>query len=137
MLVGAVTAALINELHGGWVWWVLAGAAALVWAVGSAVLSFRGGDLGRVRVGAGAVYSGGSIRGGVRTRTILSGTDTATSEGGEGIELGPGGVYTGGDIAGPVSTETSLSAGSHGGLAGPQANNARGLPERPPGPTTQ
>jgi hypothetical protein len=104
VVIGAVAAALINELHGGWGWWVAAGVVVLGWAAATAAVSLRV-DGGRVRLGAGAVYAGGNVRGGVATHT----SGRAPSLGpGDGTELGLGAVFVRGDITGPVQTTTSL-----------------------------
>ena len=40
IVLGSVAAALINELHGGWGWWIAAGLVVLAWAAGTVVLGF-------------------------------------------------------------------------------------------------
>jgi len=129
VVVGAVAAALINELHGGWGWWVAAGAAVLVWAVGTGFVAFRTGDTGgSVRVGEGGAYSGGSIRGGVTTRTTIRGPSLAPGAVGEGVDVGRGAVFAADNISGPVHTETYIDPQGSSGETGEQ----RGRGPTPP-----
>ena len=112
IIIGAVTAALINELHGGWVWWMLASVAALLWAIGTGVLYFRDQDSRRIRVREGGVYSGGSVRRGVETRTqVRSYPDMIDQEQAvnDGVDVGPGAVFVDGDIGGAIRTDTVIS----------------------------
>jgi len=127
VVVGAVVTALINQLDGGWGWWVAAGGAVLVWAVGTAVVAFRADDAdGSVRVREGGAYSGGSIRGGVTTRTTIHGPGSEPPGVGEGVDVGRGAVFAADDIGGPVQTETVIGPGGSSGEAGGQTG---------PGPT--
>jgi hypothetical protein len=115
VVVGAVAAALINELHGGVWWWVAAAMVVGVWAVGTAWLSSRANRFGGVRQGAGSVVAD-RIQGSVRTQTSIegwrgSGTEVTSSgakdEGGE--VMGEGAVRAR-LISGDVSTGTDLRA---------------------------
>jgi hypothetical protein len=111
VVAGAVTAALINELHGGWVWWVLASVAALLWAIGTGVLYFRDQGNRRIQVREGGVYGGGSVRQGVETRTRIRHDHAIVDQEqalGEGVDVGPGAVFADGDIGGPIRTETTI-----------------------------
>ena len=108
IILGSVAAALINELHGGWGWWIAAGLVVLAWAAGTIVLAFSSSSNGgRVRLGPGSVMSGGGIGGAVTTRTAVVGHETRTGDY-EGTELDAGAVLAAGDIDGPVETETRL-----------------------------
>ncbi|MCA1602026.1 MAG: hypothetical protein LC776_10425 [Acidobacteria bacterium] len=48
VVVQAVAAALINELHGGWEWWVLAGLVVVGWALTVGWLAYRADKFARV-----------------------------------------------------------------------------------------
>ena len=72
VLVGAIAAALINELHGGVWWWVATAVVVGVWAVGAGWLAYQADRFGRVRQGAGSVWAG-RITGSVKTQTTIDG----------------------------------------------------------------
>lgn len=108
VVVGVFTSALINELHAGWIWWLLASIAASVWATGTGIFVYYGeGVERRVRIGMGGVYSGRSIRNAVQTQSTLVRTEPPTTPP-EGIDIAAGGVFAAEDIDGPVSTITSI-----------------------------
>ena len=105
VVLAALGAALINELHQGWQWWLAAGAVVLASAGVSAWLALRApSDGGGDRLAAGAVKAGRDIRGGVTTH----GRGPAVYPGGPapagGDQLGPGAVKAGRDIGGDVTT---------------------------------
>ncbi len=73
VVLAALSAALINELHQGWPWWVASGAVVLLAAAVSAWLTLRArADRARDRLGAGSVKAGGDIRGSVATHVYES-----------------------------------------------------------------
>ena len=72
VVVGAVAAVLINELHGGVWWWVATAVVVGVWAVGAGWLAYRVGRFGGVRQGVGSVLAD-RITGSVRTQTTIDG----------------------------------------------------------------
>lgn len=116
VVVGAVAAALINELHGGWGWWVAAAVVVMVWAAGTGWLAYQVGGSGGVGQGAGSV-SADRIRGSVRTETTMEGwcESTLVGVGGAGGEDGGGDVVGEGAvrariIGGDASTRTILRA---------------------------
>ncbi len=114
VVVGGVAAAFINELHGGWQWWVLAGVAVLGWAAGTGWLYLHdhpdtSGSGGRVRVREGGIYTSGSVTGGAKTRTRVRGSAASEPDGSAAdVEVGAGGVFADGDIAGGVRTDTGI-----------------------------
>jgi hypothetical protein len=115
VLMGAVAAALINELHGGWRWWVAAVVVVVVWALGTGWLTYRAGGSGGVAQGAGSVFAD-RIKGSVRTETTLEGWRTSTPVGvaggdGGGNAVGEGAVRAR-IIGGDASTRTTLRASS-------------------------
>jgi hypothetical protein len=108
VMLGAVSAALINELHGGWGWRVGAGVAVVLWAAATGWLALRtGGGDGGVRVRAGGVHAGRDIGGPVNTHargtSVIGGGEAPAPL--EGIDIGHGTVFAGRDITGGVTTE--------------------------------
>jgi WD40 repeat protein len=121
VVLASVSGALINELHGGWPWWVTAGAVVLISAALSAWLALRPPDSSRTgsagdHVGPAAVKVGRDIWGSVTTNSSLGHDATqppttapATAEGwaqgpeAGGVWVGPGAVFAGGNIIGPVA----------------------------------
>lgn len=107
VVLAAVSSALINELHGGWSWWLAAGAVVLLGALLSAWLALRrpAGGSGDV-LGAGALKAGRDIYGDVETHT--SGTfPTHDPAPADGDQLGPGAIKAGRDIHGDVKTTST------------------------------
>lgn len=107
VLLAAVSGALINELHGGWQWWIAAGVVVLVSASVSTFVVYRthrshGGDV----LGPGAVKAEQDIVGAVKTFTT-GGPFAQPSGSAEGDRLGPGAVKAGRHILGDVTTVTS------------------------------
>lgn len=103
VVLAGVSGALINELHGGWGWFVAAGAVVLVAATVTGWLAMRATGEGD-QLGAGAVMAGRDIHGTVRTETVVPAVDSAHGGGGR---HGPGAVQAGRDIRGDVTTRTS------------------------------
>ncbi len=115
VVVGAVAAALINELHGGWGWWVAVVVVVVVWALGTGWLAHRAGGSG-VRQGAGSVCAD-RIMGSVTTETTMGagrGSTPVAVAGGGGVDgdvVGEGAVRAR-SIGGDTSTRTTLRASS-------------------------
>lgn len=113
VVVSAAAAVLINELHGGWQWWVSAIVVVLVWAGGAGWLAFQAGGSGEVVQGPGSVVAD-QIMGSVKTETTMTGWFTSPSmgggAGGDGEEgdgvIGPGAVRARA-VGGDVSTRTN------------------------------
>lgn len=108
VVLGGISAALINELHGGWLWWVAAGIAVLISAVVSAWLAYgsssqQSGD----RLDRGAVKAGRDIEGGVTTKVAGAAAPSPPAAPSSGDVVGPGAVKAGRDIDGDVSTDVS------------------------------
>ena len=107
VVLAALSAALINELHQGWPWWLAAGAVVLAGAVISSWLAWRTPDgQTRDRLGAGAVKASRDIVGAVTTEVHGPTPASETAAPTEGDQLGPGAVKAGRDIRGDVSTTT-------------------------------
>jgi hypothetical protein len=103
VVLTSISAALINELHGGWAWWAAAGAVVLITAVLAGWLTLRAAGRGGDRLAAGAVKADRDITGNVETHA----TDRSFPERGvlaDGDQLGPGAVKAGRDIRGDVRT---------------------------------
>ena len=103
VVLTGISAALINELHGGWAWWVAAGAVVLITAVLAGWLALRAAGRGGDRLAAGAVKADRDITGNVETHV----TDGSSFEHGvltDGDQLGRGAVKAGRDIRGDVRT---------------------------------
>jgi hypothetical protein len=66
VILTAVSTALINELHGGWRWWVAASGAVFMTAVLAGWLALRGVGGGVDQLGAGAVKAGRDIEAALR-----------------------------------------------------------------------
>lgn len=118
VVVGAVAAALINEFHGGWGWWVAAVVVVLVWALGTGWLAYRAGGSAGVGQGAGSVFAD-RIKGSVRTETTMEGWRGSTPVGVAGADGEDGGGDVVGEgavrariISGDASTRTTLRASS-------------------------
>jgi hypothetical protein len=109
-VLGGVSAGLINELHGGWGWWVAAGGIVLATAGLTGWLAARTGGGGGDRLAAGAVKAGRDIGGPVRTATTRPPAVQSLSEVDGGDSLGPGAVKAGRDIAGGVTTNTTIGS---------------------------
>lgn len=115
VVVGAVAAALINEVHSGWGWWVAVAVVVMVWALGAGWLAYRAGGSASVRQSAGSVVAD-RISGSVRTETTIEGwrgfmlraSDCGIENGG-GDAVGEGAVRVG-IIGGDVSTRTTMRA---------------------------
>ena len=111
--LSALTAALINELHGGWPWVVAsvlavaASAALTMWMV-SANGPPSGGP---VRVEAGAVWAGRDIEATVRTEGAASAQPDTVS--GAWRVIGPGAVAAERDIHGTVDTDGRRPSTAH------------------------
>ncbi|HVQ38265.1 MAG TPA: hypothetical protein VMS31_12075 [Pyrinomonadaceae bacterium] len=108
VVISGVAAALINELHNGRWWWVAAGAALLLWALIAAWLVRKADSPSPVRQGAGSVYTGGKIKGGVTTDVTINGSGPATPPS-DGDVIGDGAVRAQADIEGNVSTTARLN----------------------------
>jgi hypothetical protein len=108
VVVGAVAGALINELHGGWGWWVAAVVVVVVWALGAGWVAYRAGASAGVSQGAGSVLAD-RIKGSVRTETTMEGQRASSLVG----VAGGGGEEGGGDVLG----EGAVRAGVIGGDA--------------------
>lgn len=106
VVLTAVTTALVNELHGGWPWWVACGVTVIIWAVLAMWLASRDPTHSdrSLRVGVGGVFAGRDIRGVVRTRARLDHADTSSYKR-DGWDVRPGGVAAGRDITSDVTTD--------------------------------
>jgi hypothetical protein len=95
VVLGAVNSALINELHGGWLWWV---AALVVTVLGAVVAAFLAQTSsvpgGSVEVGAGGVFVGQDNAGQINT---VGGQPAGRIGRRVWRRIGPGGVFVGGD----------------------------------------
>lgn len=106
VVLTAISAALINELHAGWFWWfaaavtVLSGAGLAWWLVPA------GRAAGGEQLGAGAVKAGRDIVAPVRTRV------RGRAPGGAGDAPPNGAVQAGRDIRGEVRTDVDHRDGS-------------------------
>src|SRR5438105_3247741 len=100
VLLAAVSAALINELHGGWPWWVAAGGVVLGSAALAAWLALRATGQGGDRLDAGAVKAARDIQGNVETHAISPDPPSFSADPTGGDQLGPGAVKAGRDIRG-------------------------------------
>lgn len=124
VVVGAVAAALINELHGGWRWWVAAVVVVVAWAVGTGWLAYRAAGLRDVQQGAGSVFAD-RISGSVTTQTAVEGwkrsplASIAGAEDAGGDVMGEGAVRAG-LIGGDVSTRATLWASRSAPKAPPE-----------------
>jgi hypothetical protein len=102
VVLAAVNSAVINELHGGWPWWVIAGVSTVAGAVLAGWLA--GGSEGEPRrVGGGAVVAGQDIAG--RVRTDGSRRTGFTGVSGPGVD--PGAVVAGRDITSEADIDTT------------------------------
>lgn len=119
VVVGAVAAVLINELHGGWGWWVGAVGVVVVWAVGTGWLAYRSGGFAGVDQSAGSVVAD-RIRGSVRTETAVEGWRGSTPM---GMAVDDGG----GDVVGEGAVRARLIGGDV---------SARAFLRASPGPAT-
>jgi hypothetical protein len=106
VLLAGASSALINELHGGWPWWVAAGGVVVISAVLSGWLAVRHAP-GHTLNGAGSVTAGRNIKGPVSTTTI-----GVVTGGLPGAESSAGAVQAGRDIEGGVTTHTRFAPGS-------------------------
>jgi hypothetical protein len=105
VVLGSISAALINELDGGWQWWVAASGVVFVAAVLSGWLALRGARDDGDRLGPGAVKAGRDIRGSVETH-VPSGSASVPGVPAEGDRLDSGAVKAGRDIWGGVKTSS-------------------------------
>jgi hypothetical protein len=136
VILGAVAAALINELHAGWGWRIAAGVVVLVWAVVAGWIAFHtGAGEQRITVADTGVYTEGKIGGDVRTRATGVPAREADASG-SGITVGRAAVFAGDDIDGGVSTEVHFSAEpSREQPDGPPTANRPVGPASPPRPS--
>lgn len=105
VVLAGVSAALINELPGGWPWWVAAGAAVLIAASLSAWLAHRAAREAGDQLEGGAVKAGRNIDGNVRTN--VSRLNYSRMSRADGDLLGPGAVKAGRDVRGDITTNVS------------------------------
>jgi hypothetical protein len=110
VVLGAVSAALINQVGAGPRWWAAAASVVLISAVLTAWLAFRAsstrdGDV----LGAGAVKAGRDIEGSVETDVADDSTVLPPSSAAGGDALGLGAVKANGSIHGDVKTRVKAS----------------------------
>lgn len=106
VVLGAVSGAVINELHHGWPWWVAAVVVTVVGALLAGRLASAPAADGR-RVGPGAVVAGRDVAGRVRTSgSAAHGTAGASPSG-----IGPGAVVAGRDVTGTADIDTTGAGG--------------------------
>jgi len=119
-VLAAVSGALINELHGGWPWWlasvvvVLASAGLTAWLTadsGSAARTIR-------RIGTGAVVAGRNIEVGGNVSTAWSSrVAVPLADTGPGRTVDPGAVVAGENLT--VGGDLATGLGGPGGPAQP------------------
>ena len=128
VVVGAIAAALINELHGGVWWWVATAVVVGVWAVGTGWLAYQAQWFGGVRQGVGSVLAD-RITGSVKTQTTIkdgrgSAAEVAAAGASECGELIAEGAVRARLIGGDVSTRTDMET----------SGSPPGSPPASPGP---
>ncbi|MGI5214944.1 hypothetical protein [Plantactinospora sp. CA-290183] len=101
VVLAVVSGGLVNELHGGWPWWMAAAVVTLAAATLAAWLATAGG--GQVQVDEGGVYAGRNVDGRVRTR--VRGAGSSSQRRGGGTRIGRGAVGAGQDVTGDVDTD--------------------------------
>jgi hypothetical protein len=111
VVLAAVASGLINELHGGWPWWIAAAAVTLVSAALAGWLAFRTGADGPLVVEAGGVYAGQDLAGRVKTKPEPSSGSVPVDRSGVWCWLGTGAVAAGRDITQSAEIDTSGDAG--------------------------
>ncbi|TCB90296.1 hypothetical protein E0H26_27375 [Micromonospora zingiberis] len=101
--LAAINSAVINELHGGWKWWVACSVLTLAGAVLAGWLAARPMDT-QQRIGRGAVVAGRDIGGRVRTdgSAVASVHDLSPALG-----VNPGAVVAGQDITEQADIDTT------------------------------
>jgi len=105
VVLAAVSAALINELHAGVAWRIAAIAVVLLSAGISAWLAYRSsGPTQGDRLAAGAIKAGRDIRGGATTK-VRGRVVNRSPTGAAGDDIGLGAVKAGRDIDGDASTD--------------------------------
>jgi hypothetical protein len=109
VVLASVSAALINELHGGWQWWTATTGVVLITAALSAWLALRGTRSEGDRLGPGAVKAGRDIKGSVETHADGGGAEVPRNPVAEGDHLDSGAVKAGRDIWGGVRTDTEAA----------------------------
>ena len=114
VVLATVTSGLINELHGGWPWWIAAAAVTLVSGVLAGWLASRTGADGPLVVEAGGVYAGQDLAGRVKTEPAPSGGSVPVGRSGVWRWLGPGAVAAGRDITQTADINTSGDGGPGG-----------------------
>jgi len=114
VLLSAISAALINELHAGWPWVVGAAVAVLVWAAATVLLAYQADRRDDLIQAAGSVMAGRDIRGDVSTTTRGLDATRLDAPGSPG-RLGPGAVHANRDIWGSVSTHATTVAATAAG----------------------
>ena len=110
VILGAIAAGLINELHAGWVWWIAAGGTVALWAAIAGRIAFHTGAADeRISVAEFGVYTGGKIGGEVHTRATGVPPLGEARAPAQGVAVGRGAVFAREDIEGRVSTEINFS----------------------------
>lgn len=108
VVLSSISGALINELHGGWPWWIAAGIASLIGALLAGRVAAAATEESGVHplvVEAGGVYANRDIAGEIRTAPPPS--SEAPRRHGVMRWIGPGAVAAGGDITGTARIDTS------------------------------
>lgn len=119
VVLAAITSALINELDGGWPWWVAAVVAVLASAgLTMWVTSGGGGSNPSTEVREGGVWAGRDVTGKVSTHVQGSGVVQSVA-GGSIQRIGPGAVAAGRDITDEVSTDVRLTSCTESAPTGP------------------
>lgn len=103
--LAAVTSALVNELHGGWPWWIAVAVVTVVAAALAGWVASRSGGSDTVVVEAGGVYAVENIDGTVRTRPQPA--DGATPRQGVWRWIAPGAVFAGRRIGQTARIDTT------------------------------
>jgi hypothetical protein len=135
VILGAVAAALTNELHAGWGWRIAAGVVVLVWAVVAGWIAFHtGAGEERVTVADTGVYTEGKIGRDVYTRAtgVPARGSGEVDASGSGITVGRGAVFARDDIDGGVSTEVHF--GDEPRRERPEGPRTVNRPVGPPSP---
>jgi hypothetical protein len=111
VVLAAVTGALVNELHGGWAWWLACTVVVAASATLAMWLASHSSSDPRVHAGPGAVIAGRDIQGGVHTRVWGRAVMPAPEHEDACVSADGGGVVAGRDITGGVTTVTDETTG--------------------------
>jgi hypothetical protein len=116
VVLSVAAAILINELHGGWGWWVAMAVVVVVWAAAVGWQLYRGSvaSPGGERLGRGAVRVGRDVAKGVRTAPVHADASSNASTPGADRDIGAGAVWVGRDVGGEVDTTGGFPLGRGG-----------------------